>query len=383
MFLSAEKNCNDAAANRKTGEYLMIESLHIENFRCFKSVDIKKLRRVNIIVGENASGKTALLESIKMGLDGFPGNIPWLYHLRNLIFVLPAPTTQEQFQSTFIDFFYLFDGQAEIVISIEDSRHQESLLRIHFDPSKAITTQPQAIGFLPQMAPPPAPPTTIVPLAFERTNFEHQTDTLLATITPQGTLDLQQGKSMGLLSALISSSYFGGPGESAAWLSQLNIDKSSDNLIQEMLGLFPLISKITSESPSPGMGTIYVDLKNFPRMIPLSLYSGGVGRLFLMMLAVAQFKGGVVLIDEIENGIFYKRYPMVWNILANLAKSNETQLFISSHSKECLKEALPTIEKSPNDFSLLRVRNKGMESTIETFTGDQLEAALEKDGEIR
>jgi hypothetical protein len=36
----------------------MITSLHIENFRCFKSLDLKDFGKYNIIVGDNGSGKT-------------------------------------------------------------------------------------------------------------------------------------------------------------------------------------------------------------------------------------------------------------------------------------------------------------------------------------
>ncbi|MFZ0862026.1 MAG: AAA family ATPase, partial [Candidatus Sulfotelmatobacter sp.] len=42
-------------------EYVMIESLTIENFRCFEKTTISDLRRVNVVVGNNGAGKTALL----------------------------------------------------------------------------------------------------------------------------------------------------------------------------------------------------------------------------------------------------------------------------------------------------------------------------------
>ena len=361
----------------------MIKKLTVKNFRCFKSLELDNLKRVNIVVGKNAGGKTALLESIKLGLDAFPGFVLWNYQLRNLALAFPSPPTPEQFRSVFIDFFYLCNTQEAIEIFIEDSMRREASLRISFDPSRSITIQTPTVGFLPQMAP-IAPPTTIIPLSFERKSFERETDTLLASLNPQGALDFQPGKNMGIVSGMISSSYFGGPGESAAWLSQLNIEKVSDKLIRELLKLFPLISKIAPEQPTPGLGTIYADVQSFPRMIPLSLISGGASRLFLMMLAIPQFRKGVVLIDEIENGIHYKRYSDIWKILVNLAKLYETQLFVSSHSKECLKEAIPVIKENPDDFCLLKARLKENQSLIdESFGGEEIVAALEKNGEIR
>jgi recombinational DNA repair ATPase RecF len=42
----------------------MIESIGISNFRCFESIRLQDCRRINVVVGRNASGKTALLEAL-------------------------------------------------------------------------------------------------------------------------------------------------------------------------------------------------------------------------------------------------------------------------------------------------------------------------------
>jgi DNA replication and repair protein RecF len=42
----------------------MIESLEVTNFRGFERLELHGLRRINVIVGENSSGKTAFLESV-------------------------------------------------------------------------------------------------------------------------------------------------------------------------------------------------------------------------------------------------------------------------------------------------------------------------------
>jgi AAA15 family ATPase/GTPase len=42
----------------------MIESLEVKNFRCFKDLHLSDLRRINVVVGDSGSGKTALLEAL-------------------------------------------------------------------------------------------------------------------------------------------------------------------------------------------------------------------------------------------------------------------------------------------------------------------------------
>src|SRR5712691_9034679 len=50
--------------------YRMIESFEISNFRCFETLSLSGLSRVNVITGANASGKSALLEALLIGGRG-------------------------------------------------------------------------------------------------------------------------------------------------------------------------------------------------------------------------------------------------------------------------------------------------------------------------
>jgi hypothetical protein len=84
----------------------MINELTLENFRGFRSLELKGLKRVNLIVGHNNSGKTSLLEGLFMlceppRLGELPGlfrasqgrpdlrYFPWL--LRDNVFDLQRP----------------------------------------------------------------------------------------------------------------------------------------------------------------------------------------------------------------------------------------------------------------------------------------------------
>jgi len=44
----------------------MIDHLHIKNFMCFKELEIPTLKRVNLIAGKNNSGKTTLLDAVRI-----------------------------------------------------------------------------------------------------------------------------------------------------------------------------------------------------------------------------------------------------------------------------------------------------------------------------
>lgn len=360
---------------------MRIESLRVENFRSFRSLELHGLRRINVIVGNNASGKTVLLESVKLGLGANPTVIPFLNQLRGIQMLFHQNPTADQFESYFIDLFHGFDPTKEILISTVDSTRRNSELHVFFDPEQAVTIQQPALGFQPTPTG-PVPPSTIVPLAFERLNFDGAKSTFYAT-TNQGAVLLQPGPELGITSGFFSGSYFGIPLENATWLSKLSVEKRSKEVIESIQRHFPFIGDVTSEMVIPGVGGVYVDLPYLPRKLPLSLVSGGISRLFTLMLAILTFQGGIVLVDELENGMFHGQFSLAWKTLTELARHHETQLFISTHSKECLRSALETIAEHRDDFTLLRTTKNDSESQVEVFSGSQLEAALEKDGEVR
>lgn len=45
---------------------MKLRSLYIDNFRCLKNFEVKKIGNVNLIVGKNNTGKTSVLEAIRL-----------------------------------------------------------------------------------------------------------------------------------------------------------------------------------------------------------------------------------------------------------------------------------------------------------------------------
>jgi len=364
----------------KSAEYLMIKSLTASNFKCFKQVELTSLRWINVVVGRNASGKTALLELIKLALEGTPATIPWLNQMRNMATIMPIQATGEQFQGQFRDFFYEFNTENAIEVVVHDSTQRTAALRVYFDAKRA-TTLP--LGFQ-AGAIAATSPSRIVPLAFDRTDFNGRKTMNIATLNNQGQPQFSGRESMGMKCLFFSNIYFGNPSENAAWLSALSVDKRDAEISAAIRKHFPFIAGVGSETPFAGAPAIvYADIPTLPRKVPLSLVSGGISRLFTIILGIVTGQGGVVIVDELENGIFYDQYPLIWQSLADIAREHKTQLFISTHSGECLEALLPTIRGNENDFSLLRAEKENGASRISQFTGVEFEGALAKGGEIR
>ncbi|MHB8422345.1 MAG: AAA family ATPase [Leptospirales bacterium] len=362
----------------------MIQSLSIENFRCFNRLELKKLKHINIIVGKNASGKTTLLEAVKMALHGTPLVIPFINQMRQIPFGFQPNPTPDQFKSFFLDLFSDFNTEKVIQFELKNSDGKTAKLKVYFDQNRAVTIQP-TLGFNVEN-PPFFLPSTIVPLVFDRIDFQAQSNFFLATIQAGGQFFLEPGPEMVPSSGYFSGSSYGVHYENATWFSNLSIQKRDKEVIEALKRHFPFINQITSETIFPGFGgMIYADILGLPRKLPLTLVSAGISRLFTLILAIFTFEKGSVLIDEVENGLFHDQHHEMWKTITDLSIQNNTQLFVSTHSMECLQSVKSIILEKPEYFSLIRIhRNKlDLHSIVDEFDGEQLGAALDKNGEVR
>jgi AAA15 family ATPase/GTPase len=102
------------------------------------------------------------------------------------------------------------------------------------------------------------------------------------------------------------------------------------------------------------------------------------------LLALANSKDGIVLIDELENGFHYSILEKIWLSIVDFVESNGTQVFISTHSQECIQAALNAIENRPRlDFRLHRLDRKTDRTEVYTFEREQLKASLDTGWEVR
>jgi hypothetical protein len=350
----------------------MITSFKAKGFRPFKQLSLTDLRTLNIIVGRSASGKTALLEGIRLALGATPQVAFSLNSNRGFILFIQPNTSREQFESAWSSLFFAFDIKSTIALSVTNSEGEVGSLEIRFDPSRL------TVPITPAPSGAPMIPTTVAPIAFHRRLFSGEEDTLYGTLDQQGGLQLGQGPELGR-----SELYTGiQPNLIAGWFSQMSIAGDDKEIIAEVTRHFSDIVDLSVQAPVP-FPTMYATMKTQKRKVPLSLVSSGIYKFVALLVLIRVFSDGVVLIDEIENGIYYETFPALWEILHRFAKQNRTQLFLSTHSLECIKGALPSMEKFAQDFTLLQVGREDGSSTGFVSAGRDAAAAIESGIELR
>ena len=119
--------------------------------------------------------------------------------------------------------------------------------------------------------------------------------------------------------------------------------------------------------------------------LPLHDLGGGVVRLYRLLLSFFASRDGILLTDEIENGIHYSVLEDILTYSRRWMRQWNVQLVATTHSGDCIEAAMAAFEDAPEDLSIHRLFVNEMTGKVEatTFTGEALEGARNLDLEVR
>lgn len=80
------------------------------------------------------------------------------------------------------------------------------------------------------------------------------------------------------------------------------------------------------------------------KLLPLKLAGDGICKLLFILLAIIANPNSIILIDEIETGFHYSKYPKLWEVIANPARDYNCQIIATTHSYECIDGAIDGAE---------------------------------------
>ena len=350
----------------------LIRKLEIENFRCFAKIAIEDARRFTVITGPNASGKTTLLEAIFLA----GGNTAEIY-LRTSIWRgredFPIPTAPTHLISLLEDYFHQFDINKTLRVWFQDNHGEEreirlgpgtdEVLSLPFEPTKsseAISSKPANLKFFWK--------------------------------TPKGELEARpEASPEGLKLKRPDDAYFmvflntatvGGAKETADRYSELSRANRESPIVEAVRKIFPYVTDLSVLSPG-GISAIHAAVRGLDRKIPLGLLSSGINKFVSVLAAICSAPGSAVLVDEIENGWYYAKYREMWQEIIAVAEDRNTQMFVTTHSREFLEAISPLVERDVKNYRLIRVEKSNGASTIKEFSGREFSSAISSGVDVR
>ncbi len=132
----------------------------------------------------------------------------------------------------------------------------------------------------------------------------------------------------------------------------------------------------------PGGPSVYLDL-GLDALVPLAVCGEGLVRLFSLILALIESKDGVLLIDEIDNGLHYTVMPSPWKLLGTLAERHRVQVFGTTHNDDIIRSALEVFANEEGTLGLFRIDKRGDRHVMVAYDEEAMEAVREVPFEVR
>ena len=379
----------------------MYTSFSIENFRLFDRLTVEPLARVNLIAGQNNAGKTALLEAL--WLHSGP-NLPDL-GVRLSRFRGIAGTDPNRLLN---DLFGDFDTKREIHLSARGAWGNK--------PRKlVIRSQPQDISFVAAIrdGDPTTPPrgsqetdvstVSSTQIILDYTDEEEKTFissgwwtrlqspslasglNLLPVAMAAERMEMHQAEMSARPSAVfLGSRHRTGPDEDVVRFGEVELAGYSEEIVNCLRQVDPRIKRLTTIAAPPNP-MIYADV-GLTRPVPVGFLGDGIGRLLSMALAFYQSRNGIVLIDEIENGLHHSVLMDVWKKLDWLSREFKVQVFATTHSYECMVAAHHAFtELGSEELHLHRLYRRNASEPVRamTYSKEALDTNIEFFWELR
>lgn len=357
----------------------MFTSFVIKNFRGFSSLTFSPLERVNLITGVNNVGKTALLEALFLHVGA---NNPELSLRVSAIRGIERFPIQAEGLWGWL-FFDKHVTQAIELISVDHNDLKRTLTIRLTEPETPQVIAPvnggtatrQASGSLTTAS-------ALDELSLEYIDSSGKRSQVRASITPEGDLKAQRTQMAPIPPGVYLSTRARLPREDAERFSNLERTGRHENILPTLRLLEPRLKRL-AVLVTGGAPMVHGDI-GIGELIPLPLMGEGTVRLFSLLLAIANAPGGIVLVDEIENGLHHSVMTGVFAALAQAARELDVQVFATTHSWECVRAAHQAFSESNTyDFRLHRLER--VQDGIRDVAYDQkmLGMAIEHGLEVR
>lgn len=348
-----------------------ISSLDIESFRGIKNLCLENLSPINILTGDNNSGKTSVLEVIE-SLDSTGNFMMWRSMTRR---ERRAPISSSL--SYFEGIINLFNADeeglnAKYKVTFTDGEMDEIRLNGRIEEEYLTANEYQELA-------------GVYYNTDDADNADNAEDPSVTVNTAKLTFSVFINNIKLLETDLydiqrrfhpVKSSSYGNlldvtyisPVRHAEGTVFLNRVLDNPELYEQMLQILrefdPGIISINVDNSNEKyrFGTIYKVLsKEHKRALPLNVYGDGMKKAVLLMSAVIMAQGGVLLLDEFETAIHTTAMDHTFKWILETCVKLNVQLFLTTHSEEAIDKVLkcsPQLQDKIKVFTLYKNQNE-------------------------
>lgn len=347
----------------------MFKKIEIKNFRGIKELKVENLKKFNVFVGDNGSGKTSILDAVYISINPNNPNLsPKTSVFRGISEV------SEKLERFWKSLFYNFNSNSNISINCLLAGNEKRNLQIkpmfEFQEGEYLKS-PDKISSDSKMK------KNILGL---NVDFDINGEKFKSEARQKEQIRTDEKYKELLTGVYLNSFTIRDQNDMSKNLSDALEMKKKNKVIEFLKSFKESINDIYLSGER-----INILDDDFDESVLLNTYGDGLVRGLNYYLAALN-NNNIILIDEIENGLHWSKQMVVFEYLYKISEEfKDVQFFMTSHSYDTVK-SLYKIAKEFNfmdDVNICRVESVDSKSRIEYFNEDDLKYFSENKIELR
>ena len=123
---------------------------------------------------------------------------------------------------------------------------------------------------------------------------------------------------------------------------------------------------------------VMVKLSEQGARAPLKSLGDGVTRFFGIAAGLLKSRDGILLIDEVENGIHYSVHERLWKMILEAAHKYNIQVVATTHSRDTIvgfAKAIRNLKTENTHSALVRIEEKGENAQAVEYSEEEIDTA--------
>ena len=367
----------------------MLQTLEIRGYRGFESYRLTNLARVNLVVGKNNCGKTAVLEAIELLVSGGHPAVFLASLARRGVAGLREASS---------DVSHFFFGHecvpgASFELSSDDAGRTLSVRILSLEEVGDEAEDWYPDGKQRQERNFGHPDEAVMPMF--GMSIKHDTPSnvsnrkIVLPLMEDGSIPIDclhrwmRDRPSGPPVHFHSFESLNAGSMGSMWNTVLSRGLEAE-IVDDMKLLEPDLDSIHFLTSAGSRSGILVGLRGGGRRLPIDSYGDGMRRLLAMRLSFVGAANGFLLIDKIDTGLHWTIMEEMWQFVVEVARKSNVQVFATTHSHDCIRGLGSLIQSRPDleeEVSIQKI--DGSLKQAACLRGDQIKVAVEQNIEVR
>ncbi len=332
----------------------MLKNFTIKNYKSIKELEIKELNRINLFVGRNNAGKSNILEAILLYATRFSNaNVIEILSLRKDIIIERNISGRLNASASLENILSLITSRSKKLMrqcGVELKTDKEIVTLRSFKEEKSQIDGDTVLKYTP----------------FSDTEIDSNNEDVqekLRIVMQQDSKETPDFRILGLRRwtddgvldkrcIYVNCTSRDNKNFETMW-NQIVLSPLKSEVIKALQLIAPEIEDVACiREPGKTEALPYVRINE--EVIPLHSMGDGIVHILNIMLAMVNVKDGILLLDEMENGLHFHTLEQLWKIINSLSKKLKVQVFVTTHSNDCIRAFKENAREEGSLYSLHR-----------------------------